>query len=87
MVLQTFFDEIFGQLEGKKKIKLDFRYIDILSSSTVPPILNLIQSLEETEISTEIMYNKNLEWQEAAFKALGNVTALFKNISVVGYYN
>lgn len=82
-ILMPYFEEIVKELEGKK-IKMDFRNLDTMNSSTVPPIVRFVKNLEDNGIETEILYDKTIEWQKASFKALETVTGRFKNISISG---
>ena len=81
--LVPFFSEVVNDVAGKR-LNIDFRNLDIMNSSTVPPIVRFVKNLEDNGIVTKIFYDSNIEWQEASFRALETVAMRFKNISISG---
>ena len=82
-VLMPYFDGIYQELNGRK-LKMNFRELETMNSSTVPPVVKFVKNLEDSGVATEILYDKNIEWQKASFKALETVTVRFKNILISG---
>lgn len=70
--------------EINKKTILDFRQLEFMNSSTVPPLLNLIKMLNNKEIKTFLYYNSESSWQSASFKAFGTVSTTLPFITVEG---
>src|SRR5210317_1172390 len=71
-LLNPYFDKILGSLEGKE-LEITFSDLEYMNSSTVPPIIQLIKSLNNKSIKTKITYNKDSKWQAASFKALETI--------------
>ncbi len=82
-LLLPFFDELVAKTIGKK-LKIDFQNLISMNSSTVPPIVELVKNLEKNNITTEIQYNAESEWQKASFKALETVVMGFECVKVHG---
>ena len=81
--LIPYFDQIMEKTHNKK-LKIDFRNLDLLNSSSVPPIIQFIKRLEDNKILTEIIYKEDLEWQKKSFKALKNITKKFIHVKIIG---
>lgn len=82
-VINPYFKSIFDRLKGKA-LEIKFEQFKYMNSSTVPPIIQLMKSLEENGITATITYNKNSKWQSASFKALETIVRTMKYISVTG---
>lgn len=82
-VLLKYFDSILEDLIGKK-LTIEFRNLDFMSSSTVTSIVRLVKSLEDKNIKAEINYMKDSEWQNASFIALATITRNMEHIAVNG---
>jgi hypothetical protein len=82
-IINPYFKNIFDRLKGKE-LEIKFEQLKYMNSSTVPPIIQLIKSLEENRIKSIITYDKNSKWQLASFKALETIVRTMENISVKG---
>lgn len=71
-ILSPYLAGVIGELAGKELV-VDFTKFGYMNSSTVPPIFELIRSLEQNKIKTLIIYRKDLKWQVASFKALETI--------------
>jgi hypothetical protein len=56
--------------ELKGPLNLDFRAIEYFNSSTITPVVRLIEEAKRRGASLVIHYDKNLRWQELSFSAL-----------------
>ena len=83
LLLNPYLSKIIDAIEGKK-MEIDFTRFEYMNSSTVPPIIQMVKSLETKGISTKVIYNKDSKWQEASFKALQVITTKMKHIEVIG---
>ena len=53
-----------------KRIILDFRKLEYMNSSTITPVIKVLDRAKKSIISLTILYNKALKWQELNFSAL-----------------
>ena len=56
--------------ELKRPLTLDFRAIEYFNSSTITPVVRLIEEAKRRGGSMVIHYDKKLRWQELSFSAL-----------------
>lgn len=82
-IINPYFKSIFERLKGRP-LEIRFEKLKYMNSSTVPPIIQLIKSLEESGITSTITYNRGSKWQVASFKALETIVRTMKHISVKG---
>lgn len=75
--------ETLNSLKGKE-VAIDFTKLEIMNSSSVPAIISWIKLLAENEIVTQIVYNKDSNWQKSSFRLLGSMTLKYKTIKVDG---
>ena len=82
-LLNPYFKDIVENASGKE-VEVDFKKLEYMNSSTVPPIIQMIKNLDTKSISTKVFYNKDSKWQAASFKALETIATSLKNIEVMG---
>ena len=82
-VLNPYFAGIAAGIGGKELV-VDFTKLEYMNSSTVPPIIQLIKTLNEKNVTTKIYYDKESKWQAASFKALETISGTMKSIEVIG---
>ena len=68
----------------KKEIILDFRELAYLNSSTITPIIKVLERVKRGNIRATIRYDKNLKWQVLSFSALEIFNTEDKRISIEG---
>ncbi len=54
----------------KKRIILDFRRLDYMNSSTITPIIKILERAKRGAIQITLLYNRSLKWQDLSFSAL-----------------
>ena len=54
----------------KKRIILDFRKLDYMNSSTITPIIKILERAKRGAIQITLLYNRSLKWQDLSFSAL-----------------
>lgn len=81
--LNPYFDDLISGFKGKD-LEIDFIKLEYMNSSTVPPIIQLIKSLNSSAVKTLISYDKDSKWQSASFKALETIARTMDNIEVAG---
>lgn len=84
--IDPYFNELINQLPKTKLIVIDFKQLKIMNSSTIPPILRLINNLENLNIKTNVLYDATQSWQRACFKPLATITKHYRNIELIPIY-
>ncbi len=70
-----FISPILGDLikknsQNSKKIILDFRELDYMNSSTMTPIIKILDRVRKGLTPLTIIYDKSAKWQDINFSAL-----------------
>jgi hypothetical protein len=55
---------------GEKAIQMDFRELEYLNSSTITPIIKILERAKRGNNYLTIVYKKSLKWQDLSFSAL-----------------
>ncbi|MEE9517086.1 MAG: hypothetical protein V3V52_08275 [Candidatus Adiutricales bacterium] len=71
-------------VSGKKEIILDFRKLAYLNSSTITPIIKVLERAKRGTIRVTILYDKSLKWQELNFSALEIFITEDKRVDIEG---
>lgn len=53
-----------------KIIRMDFLDLEYMNSSTITPIIRILESANDTGNSISLLYRKSKKWQELCFSAL-----------------
>lgn len=77
--LNQFIDEFTG-----RELMVEYLKLEYMNSSTVVPIIHLLNKLDKKGVKTEVFYNSKLKWQEASFKALKTLSQTMPNITIIG---
>lgn len=80
--LDPFLQEVVDEVKGKE-LEVDFTSLDCMNSSTIPPILSFIKSLECKNVTTIVLYDGSVDWQRASFVPLASVINLYKYVKIV----
>lgn len=70
--------------ETRKPLTLDFRQIEYFNSSTITPVVRLIEEAKRRGTSVVIRYDGKLRWQELSFSALQVFHTGDERIKIVG---
>ena len=70
--------------EVRKPLTLDFRQIEYFNSSTITPVVRLIEEAKRRGTSVVIRYDGKLRWQELSFSALQVFHTGDERIKIVG---
>ena len=54
----------------KKRITMDFRKLSYMNSSTITPVIKVLERAKKSKTKITIFYKKSLNWQELNFSAL-----------------
>jgi len=53
-----------------KKIILDFRKLDYMNSSSITPVIKILERAKRGRTQIRVVYRKSLKWQDLSFSAL-----------------
>lgn len=81
--LNPYLDSLIEDLKGTELL-VEYRQLEYMNSSTVPPIIQFLKKLNTNGIKTQITYDANSKWQCASFKALETLSLMMNNITVSG---
>ena len=56
--------------DRNKRIILDFRELAYMNSSTITPVIKILERAKRGETQIEVVYQKSLKWQDLIFSAL-----------------
>jgi hypothetical protein len=57
-------------IDGKKRIVLDFRDLAYMNSSTLTPVIKILERARVGRGEITLVYRKALKWQDISFSAL-----------------
>ena len=57
-------------IDGKKRIVLDFRELAYMNSSTLTPVIKILERARVGKGEITLVYRKALKWQDISFSAL-----------------
>ena len=67
-----------------KKIVLDFQQLDYMNSSTITPIIKILERAKRGNVQLVVEYNKGLKWQDLSFSALKIFQTKDKRVEIKG---
>jgi len=70
--------------ELRRPLTLDFRAIEYFNSSTITPVVRMLEEAKRRGSTLVINYDKNLRWQELSFSALQVFHTGDQRIRIVG---
>lgn len=80
-----FLTPIFNELLNKnKKIILNFKSLEFMNSSTITPLLKVMDRLKNSSGEILIIYADDLKWQKLSFSALEIFKTKDHRIDIVG---
>ncbi|GAH62888.1 unnamed protein product [marine sediment metagenome] len=56
--------------DRNKRIILDFRELAYMNSSTITPVIKILERAKRGETQIEVLYQKSMQWQDIIFSAL-----------------
>ena len=68
----------------EKKLILDFQKLDYMNSSTITPIIKILERAKRGKIQLMVKYNKLLKWQDLSFSALKIFQTKDKRVEIRG---
>ncbi len=80
--LQPLLDAVAADLQSAQSVEFDFRSLEYMNSSTIRPILKLIQRASSSATSVRLIYDKSKNWQRLSFTAIGAALTSFGNVEL-----
>ena len=70
--------------EQNKEIVLDFREIEYMNSSTITPIIKILERAKRGKSKITILYKGSLKWQQLIFSALEIFQTRDERVQIIG---
>ena len=70
--------------EVKKRFILDFQKLEYMNSSTITPIIKILERAKNRNGQISVIYNKLLKWQDLSFSALKIFQTKDKRVEIRG---
>jgi anti-anti-sigma regulatory factor len=81
--LRPYFEGIREALAGRSLV-LDFRELKYMNSSTVRPIIEIIQGASKIATAVEVHYHSSVTWQRLSFKLIEALAKEWPNVTIQG---
>jgi hypothetical protein len=72
---------------SKKRIIMDFRRLEYMNSSTITPIIKILERAKRGATEITLLYNKSLKWQDLSFSALEIFETQDSKVEIKGVEN
>jgi len=80
--LEPIFDKLQQELESASRVEFDFRSLEYMNSSSIRPILKLVQVASSRAEGVRVLYDGTKNWQRLSFVAIGAVLAGLGNVEL-----
>lgn len=70
--------------DSKKRLILDFRHLAYLNSSTITPIIKILERAKRGSSKITVLYDSSLKWQDLIFSALTIFKTANKRVDLQG---
>jgi len=67
-----------------KKIVMDFQELGYMNSSTITPIIRILENANDMQSTISILYKKSKKWQDLCFSALKIFETKDHRIEIIG---
>jgi len=68
----------------RKRIILDFQKLDYMNSSTITPVIKILERAKRGKAQVTVLYKKLLKWQDLSFSALKIFQTRDKRVEIKG---
>ena len=72
---------------SKKRIIMDFRRLEYMNSSTITPIIKILERAKRGATEITLLYNKSLKWHDLSFSALEIFETQDSKVEIKGVEN
>ena len=80
--LEPVLEAVGADLRGAKSVEFDFRSMEYMNSSTIRPILQMVQRASTSVDHVRVVYDGSKNWQRLSFLAIGAVLATLGNVEL-----
>jgi hypothetical protein len=80
--LQPLMEAVISALQSAQSVEFDFRALEYMNSSTIRPILKLLQTASTRAANVHVRYDAGKTWQRMSFLAIGVALASLTNVKV-----
>ena len=70
--------------DKNKRVIMDFQKLAYMNSSTLTPLIKILERASRGSTQITVLYNKVLHWQELSFSALEIFTTTDKRVEIKG---
>jgi hypothetical protein len=70
--------------EQDKRLVLDFRHLSYMNSSTITPVIKILERARRGSTRVTVLYDGDLKWQELIFSALTIFTTKDDRVELQG---
>jgi hypothetical protein len=71
----------------EKRIVLDFRNLNYMNSSTITPVIKILERAKRGSVSITVLYQKSVKWQDLSFSALEIFQTKDRRVQIKGVGN
>ncbi len=71
-------------VQTKKKIVLDFRQLEYMNSSTITPVIKILERARTGTSHIAVLYRRTQRWQELSFSALKVFETKEDRVRIIG---
>jgi hypothetical protein len=69
-MMPIFLDLLAKSNEGERRVILDFRKLAHMNSSTLTPLIKILERARLGKLRLAVVYHKSMKWQDISFFAL-----------------
>jgi hypothetical protein len=77
-------DTIKEASDKKLRVVMDFRELSYMNSSTITPLIKILERAKRGDTHISVLYNKALHWQNLSFSALEIFTTEDQRVEIIG---
>ncbi len=66
------------------RVVMDFRELSYMNSSTLTPLIKILERAKRGKTQISVFYNKNLHWQSLSFSALEIFSTNDQRVEIIG---
>lgn len=80
--LAPILEAVTNEISSAPAVEFDFRPLEYMNSSSIRPILKLVQAASTRTKHVRVLYDSSKHWQRLSFAAIGAVLASLGNVEV-----
>ncbi len=77
-------DGLNASTRAQKRLVLDFTELEYMNSSTITPVIKILERVRRGRNELTVLYNRSLQWQELSFSALRIFQTADGRVSIKG---